>query len=121
MIIQSLSRREFLMTLSGVVGALALSPTEGFAWAESKGVGGELMLPVELGRYYLGLFGQEPEIAALRARVHGSVSSILEQTALIEELKREISDDYLKARDFEYDQWLLSRTEGRLCALAALE
>ena len=116
-----LNRREFLMTLSGLIGALAFLPTQGLAWSDALDANDGLKLPVDLGRHYLGLFGQEPELASLRARIRGSVNSVLSQTALVEELRLEISQDYLSAQDFEYKKWLLSRTEGRLCALAALE
>ena len=111
-----LTRREFMFVLTGVLGSLVFTSANLLATDEAT-----LALSQAIGESYLKQFGQEPEIDNLKSKLEGSVNSVLNQKALLESLRQKIGKDFLVDRTFQYDRWVLSRTEGRLCAIAYLE
>ncbi len=116
MIETALNRRDFIFVLSGFIGTLSLSPET--LWADGAQT---LSLPTAIGDLYLQLFGEDSELKALKAKIQGSVNSLIEQKAVLADVRALISEDHLKRRTFEFENWVLSKTEGRLCALAFLE
>lgn len=111
-----LTRREFMFVLTGVLGSLVFTPANLLAADQAN-----LALSQAIGESYLKQFGQELEIDDLKSKLEGSVNAVLNQKALLESLRKKSQNDFLGDRTFEYDRWVLSRTEGRLCAIAYLE
>lgn len=111
-----LNRREFVVALSAFFGALSFAPE--ILWAQGENA---LALPAAIGQKYIQIFGQESVLGDLKSKIQGSVNSILSQKTVLDTVRLDIADDYLSSRTFEFENWLLSKTEGRLCALAYLE
>jgi len=120
----NIDRRRFLvraaLTASGAVSLALLGcqrdtvvlelrhvfsdPTEGFAIGRSY----LLQHPGEANRATLVARMIDPEDAATPNRLRAA-------------LRDRIRADFAASRLFEYDRWILSRTEGRLAALAVLD
>ena len=114
----NMKRRQFLVTASSVASFFLVQslPVNAFSPAESEGE-----LPLNIGQFYLQKFGQEPELDDLRRLLGGSADSVFERPDTIEVLRSKIQDDFLSSKTFKWENWILSKTEGRLCALASLE
>lgn len=71
----------------------------------------------DIGRDYLIQFPSENDVDALKLKLHfeqGSPGQVRRK------LSDDIHGDYSAIRTFRYKQWVVSRTEGRLCALKTL-
>jgi hypothetical protein len=73
-----------------------------------------------VGRDYLARFPEEAVQAQLEERVFQSVENVEDPARLRAGLDTAIRRDFRRGRVFRHGGWVLSRTEGRLCALAAL-
>ena len=131
---EKIVRREFLKGLSGL--ALSRGALPGFAGAALAGCG-ESPLPnalamiysdpgaaVIVGRVYLEQFPEEANVEILVAQIVGNQRSRLrklamDQPALLRALAELHAADFKEDRLVTVDRWVLSRTEARLCALAA--
>lgn len=110
----SLNRREFLTIAAATLQIAALG---WFARATSENEPPPIdleMLSEMIGRDYLTLHPKERDIPRLKATLHflsgGDADEI--RTAL----QRDIHNDFAQGLIFKYEGWVLSRTEGRLCA-----
>jgi len=131
---EKLVRREFLKGLGGL--ALTRGALPGFAGATLAGCG-ESPLPNALatiyedpaaaaivGRVYLEQFPEEANVEILVAGIAGDQRSRLrrlatDHDALLRALAELHAVDFAEDRLVTVDRWVLSRTEARLCALAA--
>jgi hypothetical protein len=121
------TRRIFLaraLILGGAGGAaLLLGRCGGQAGSMSPGDLSALLAGNEavngLGRTYMGLHPEEGTVTALTGALAASAGT--EGLASPERVAALIREDYAERRTVIAGGWVLSMTEGRLCALAALE
>lgn len=74
-----------------------------------------------LGRIYLALHPDEADLGPLREHLHArSRAPASDGVSLRAQIEQQLRMDYLRGDLVEVDGWLLSRTEARLYALAAL-
>lgn len=111
-------RRTFLKSLGYLTSLVVL---EGVPLNALAALGERGELPAVIGEAYLEQFGQEPELAELNAWIDDSADSFFEKPHLVEQMREQVKIDYFNANVFKWNQWVLSRTEGRLCALASLK
>lgn len=120
------TRREFVSLALGVGGGLSL-----LVWPMGCGRGRSVRVDlskvfpdaaqaVGVGRDYLARFPEEAVQSQLEARVLQSLEGVEDPARLRAGLDAAIRRDFRRGRVFRHDGWVLSRTEGRLCALAAL-
>lgn len=128
-------RREFLKGLGGL--ALARGALPGFAGATFMGCGDSALssalatiysdpaAAATVGRVYLEQFPEEAGVELLVSRIVGDQRNRFRQLEHDRDgLLRALAE--LHARDFAQnhlvtvDRWVLSQTEARLCALAAV-
>ncbi len=107
------SRREFL-ALAGVLIQAALLPLPAGAIAKSNAPVDLHFLSKEVGEAYLQRYPQERDLPRLRATLHflGQASEVEIKSKLVADIHRDFGQQDL----FHYRGWVLSRTEGRLCA-----
>jgi hypothetical protein len=113
-----LKRRQLLIS-AGSMASFFLVQSLPVGAFDSVTKGSEL--PLVIGQYYLNRFGHEAELSELKKLIGVPADSIFEHPDVLDKLRSNISDDFLLARTFKWEGWILSRTEGRLCALASLE
>lgn len=111
-------RRTFLKSLGYLTSLVVL---EGIPLNALAAFGDRAQLPVVIGDDYLAQFGQEPELSELNAWIEDSADSFFEKPQLVEKVREQVKSDYLNGQVFKWNRWVLSRTEGRLCALASLK
>ncbi len=122
------TRREFvsLALVVGAGGGLSL-----LVWPAGCGPGERVRIDlsnvfpdpaqaVGVGRDYLARYPEEAVRSQLEARVLESLGGAEDPTRLRTGLDAAIRRDFTRDRVFRHAGWVLSRTEGRLCALAAL-
>lgn len=109
----NLTRREFLALTAAVLetSALGLSPS---AWAKRSTEVDLSALPEKAGERYLHLFPEERDLPRLRQTLYFQSGS--DPAAIKAKLLADIHADFVHGRTFRYEGWILSRTEGRLCA-----
>ena len=73
------------------------------------------------GKRYLERFPDERDVHALQAPLLAGIDDPSDPVALRAALAKKIRDDFAERRTFRDGDWWLSRSEARLCALAALE
>jgi len=120
----SLDRRQFLVQAAiGASGALSLvvfGCGRGGVAIDLNQVYGDPADALAIGRGYLMQFPDESDRETLIGLTIAAAD-----TATPERLRRTLHDeiraDFAAARLFVADHWMLSRTEGRLAALAALD
>ncbi len=111
----NLTRRQFLSISAAVLHAA------GFGWSFAAEANPEVPAPVDLGElsekvgeHYLSLFPKERELPRLRATLYFSGGD--DEAAIKVALTRDIHSDYARGHTFRFQGWVLSRTEGRICA-----
>lgn len=104
---------------TALAGALALCAAGEPASAEARLLGllSEREPARRLGRAYLQSLDERPSAAALAGAIWRGMP---EGGSLRAGIAALIRDDFAQRRTECVDGWLLSRTEARLCALAAL-
>ncbi len=110
----SLTRREFLsislaVLSAGGLGAALPAAAEGTSPVDLS------LLSEKIGEHYLSLFPKERDLPRLRATLHFA-SGASDEAAVKAALLQDIHDNYAGGHAFRYQGWVLSRTEGRLCA-----
>jgi hypothetical protein len=116
-----LSRRELVTVPLGLVGVTAGLVALRRSWrarARSLAEYGELYWRV--ARAYSLAAPEELDEELLFEALFGDLDR-LSTSAMIEEVQRASRRDFEEANTFVADGWILSRTEGRLSALAALQ
>jgi hypothetical protein len=122
-----LSRRDFL--LGTLASALVLGACKGpKAWMSKADdpdwltiACGDREAAAALGRAYLATHPKEAERAALDAAITQALAPNEAGTqSLFQRLDRAVRAEYVRDDTLFVDHWLLSRTEARLYALAAL-
>jgi hypothetical protein len=131
---QNIARRDVLVTLSAMLAGVML-PSLIPAAGQMPGsqIDGLLFILVpdteaaeRLGRVYLTAHPGELDLQRLVGYVLGRLQSAADaidccpEAVLIARARRVVSDDYLAGRVVNIDGWVLSITEARLYALAAL-
>ena len=81
---------------------------------------GEVEPALGVGRGYLGRFPEEASHSGLEGRLLALVPDDVDSAGLRSALVEAIRADFDEGRTFRHEGWVLSRTGGRLCALAAL-
>jgi hypothetical protein len=126
----SISRRSLLLAAAGAL-SLSARPRPAAAAPAAATVRrlAAFMRPqpsaAAIGRAYLAHFPEEAEPSALTRRIVGDVASSeaalmrLDDRSLWNRLAARRRADFAEGRLATVDGWLLSRTEARLCALAA--
>jgi len=84
---------------------------------------------IATGKRYLEQFSDEHDVETLQAPLLAGIDDPSDPAQLRAALARKIRDDFTERRTFRDGsdgsdgggEWWLSRSEGRLCALAALE
>lgn len=109
-----ISRRSALQLLAG--GGLALALPSGCGWWDEPD--GTVAGIAAVGEAYLATAPGERDEAVLRAALppHGAD----DPEAALAELAPAIAEDFATGRTVVLDGWLLSLTEARVAALAAL-
>jgi hypothetical protein len=120
----NVDRRRFLvhaaLGASGAVSLVVLGCQRGNAVIELRDVFADPTDVLAIGRSYLLQHPGEADRAALSARTidpEDTASSARLRAALRERIRA----DFAASRLFTADRWILSRTEGRLAALAVLD
>jgi len=125
-----ITRREVLAAGLLLGGAVGLPPLLGGCFDASKVQAPDSLLDVfpdpssmrRLGRLYLARFPDEANEKRLLQTLLASFEVPPDSKhALRRHLRRSIEVDYEQGKVFRLRGWLLSRTEGRLWALAALD
>jgi hypothetical protein len=131
-----MTRRDFFVSLAATVAGLML-PSLGLTAGQVSGsqVDGLLNILVpdltaagRLGRFYLTAYPAELDFDRLADgalgpfRLHAAADAIdsTPESVLISRAKRIVADDYIAGRVVDIDGWVLSITEARFYALAAL-
>lgn len=110
----SINRREFLTIAAATIQIGALG---WFARATSEDAPSPIdlsLLSEKIGRSYLSLHPKERELPRLKATLHFLSGG--DEQEIRAALQRDIHHDYAQGHVFKYEGWVVSRTEGRLCA-----
>ncbi|NEX23258.1 hypothetical protein G3480_23665 [Thiorhodococcus mannitoliphagus] len=74
-----------------------------------------------LGRAYLVAHPEEADLARLRTLLQERLrTDVSDEASILVRIERQLRNDYIRGDLVEVDGWLLSLTEARLYALAAL-
>lgn len=111
------NRRTFLKSLGSLAGLVLLQSLPSVARASAAA---HSRLPQDIGADYLAQFGSEIEIADLGAFI-GEAEALYDTPRLVEIVRSRVKADYQNRDVYRWNNWVLSRTEGRLCALAHLQ
>ena len=111
-------RREFL-SVSALLAASSLGPRPSRASDAAPWSARGSDSAAHIGRAYLAKHEDERDVDVLRAHL-GDLVSQSGGDGLAERAGARIREDFATGRTVQVDGWLLSRTEARLCALAAL-
>lgn len=120
------TRRRFLScaVVFGAGGALSwwvgTSGCGRGAHLDLAGVFGDVEPALDVGRGYLDRFPVEASRSDLEGRLLALFPSDVDVAGLRSALLNAIRSDFAEGRVFRHEGWVLSRTGGRLCALAAL-
>jgi hypothetical protein len=123
---EATTRRRFLScaVVLGAGGALSwwvgVSGCGRGARLDLSGIFGEVEPALEVGRDYLERFPEEASRAELEKRLLALLPGDAELAELRAALLGAIRRDFAEDRVFRHEGWVLSRTGGRLCALARL-
>ena len=121
---EKITRRNFLIPLAGLGLAGTLGLGVKLVWDRRPTV-----LPLrkllekvgpyrEIGAAYLEKFPEEAEGDTLVSRLLGEIRNHPQTGSMMAEIQRSVQRDFERSETFNLDGWVLSRTEGRLCALA---
>jgi hypothetical protein len=125
------SRRRFLLLAAGLGGAAAAGSALGRLWpapgrspviARITDGFRDLASARAVGRAYLEAVPAERSVTALLAALERDLGELerLRRPALRDRLANLVRRDFTALEIVNVRGWILSRTEGRLCALAAL-
>lgn len=126
-----IGRRGFILSLGALGGGVlgAVSVGRGYALAKARLVGrladwiAESEEARELGKAYLTQYPEEEHVDMLTTALASEIDALPFRVAS-ERLRRlfhaRVTQDFAQGRTVKLDNWLFSRTEVRLCALAAL-
>lgn len=119
-----IDRRRFLVRAalgaSGAVSLVVLGCDRDTVTIELHHVFGDPTDGLAIGRSYLLQHPGEADRPTLVAQMIDPEDTA-SPTRLRSALRDRIRADFAASRVFEYDRWILSRTEGRLAALAVLD
>ncbi len=120
----NIDRRQFLVRAavgaSGAVSLVVLGCGNDEAAIDLRDVFGDPADAIAIGRDYLLQYPEEGVREDLIVRMIPA-DDIANPTRLRGALHDKIRADFAASRTFAYNHWILSRTEGRLAALAALD
>ncbi|MEQ9640993.1 MAG: hypothetical protein RIM84_13305 [Alphaproteobacteria bacterium] len=119
------TRRRLMARFGLLVGALTLAGTPRPAAALSRADQAvrALRAPAaarRVGRRYLAEHAQEADAARLAAHIEAALAARGDGVELRQALRNAVRADMRAGRSVLVDGWVLSLTEARLCALAAL-
>lgn len=115
----SMDRREFLATASALVATFLL-PRWAFASSKNSFLPDVSMLPAEVGRAYRLASGENDLKTLLDSLMREGGKTPEEfRRRLIERIHLDFEVGAMphEALTFKFQGWIISRTEGRLCAL----
>jgi hypothetical protein len=128
-----MNRRSFLAVLAMVTAFPAMSRKLAASAPHENGgvIGLDVVIAdadaaARLGRHYLAALTPPPTAEQLVTEITQSMGPVsggpeaVDDAVIIERARRAVTDDYLQGRVTDVDGWVLSLTEARLFALAAL-
>lgn len=118
-----LNRRDFLSYSALITHGFLLGlPRAALGLAENTNLSVNLdlrLLPEEIGSEYLSQFPLESDGDFLRKVLGFNEQASSDQ--ILQQLRDRMHLDYEAGQTFRFHGWILSQTEGRLCAISLLE